>query len=52
VQAEDSLETIAERFNTTVEAIIEFNPQITTQGVGVGDVIRIPVEGTPEANTP
>ncbi|HHV62935.1 MAG TPA: LysM peptidoglycan-binding domain-containing protein [Firmicutes bacterium] len=46
VQAGDTLTTIAQRFGTTVQAIMAANPSITSPDViMVGQVIRIPVMG-------
>jgi LysM repeat protein len=46
VQAGDTLTRIAERFGTTVQAILAVNPQITNPNlIYVGQVIRVPSTG-------
>ena len=46
VQSGDTLTSIAKKYNTTVEAICELNPEITNPNlIYVGQVIKVPVCG-------
>ena len=49
----DTLYTIAQRFNTTLNALLAANPQITNPNlIVVGQTINIPENSSPAANCP
>lgn len=48
IRSGDTLFALANRFNTTVEAIVEANPGIDPNNLQIGQVICIPRPGTPE----
>src|SRR5579884_794057 len=50
IQPGDSLQKIARANHTTVEKLLQDNPQMVTQGAFVGDKIHVSVNSAPPAD--